>query len=232
MNAPEKPRTALDAAVDRELSEKFGVRYYAPDDAAFYESPDDHLYQFKVYKRPGQVSVERGDSLLYVNGDDVAHWIGGVVSLNLTGCKIAVVLRGYTPTERTATLRGRTVLPYVNGCSTRQIFPPERLGDPTLQLLDIPPYSAEQAHHIHSTVRVVLILAGRGRSIVGMEGAQVVTELLPGMVCILDPMCPHHFDTPQGEHLVCAPLHVFSSVGSLEHNHPMWNGTHLVDQGR
>jgi hypothetical protein len=55
-------------------------------------------------------------------------------------------------------------------------------------------------------------------------------ELLPGMVCILDPMVPHHFETPYGEPLNCVPFHVFSTVPGVESNHPMFNGTFMTGQ--
>lgn len=88
--------------------------------------------------------------------------------------------------------------------------------------------SKEQEHHIHSTFRVVLILEGQGKSIVGIENKNIVTDLKPGSVCILEPMCPHHFETDTNQHLVAIPLHIFSSVGAIEKNHPMFNGTIII----
>jgi quercetin dioxygenase-like cupin family protein len=93
----------------------------------------------------------------------------------------------------------------------------------------MPPHTTEQAHHIHSTVRVVYVLSGRGNSVVGIGDQTATHELLPGMVCILEPMCPHHFET-NGEPLLCTPLHIFSSTGRHELDHPMLHGTHLIDR--
>ena len=64
-----------------------------------------------------------------------------------------------------------------------------------------------------------------------MEVKTVEYDLVPGTVCILDPMCPHHFETPYGQHIKVVPLHIFSSVGSLEAAHPMFNGTYMMNQG-
>jgi mannose-6-phosphate isomerase-like protein (cupin superfamily) len=89
----------------------------------------------------------------------------------------------------------------------------------------MPPGSREQEHHVHSTARVVLVLEGRGKSVVGLGGGVRERELLPGTVCIFDPMCPHHFETPFSEPLAVAPLHVFSAIPGVETNHPMFNGT-------
>ena len=215
-----------------ELMEKFGVTYYEPGAKAVYESKPDNLYSYKVYVGSHVIVVEKGESACALNDSDdenTAVWIS-TPGEEIRTDKIAIVIQGYTPPNRMAMLPERAYLPYVNGCSTAQIFPPLRAGDPTLQWLDIPPYSAEQAHHIHSTVRVVYIVSGKGRSIVGMEHGEVIEELKAGMVLVLEPMCPHHFDTPQGEHLICVPFHVFSSTPA-EFGHPMFLGTHLTNQG-
>lgn len=224
---------------DEETMRLFGVRYTQPGESLVYRAPEDNLYDYTAYIGEHSFLLERGDSTFVLTRDKQtvtllrgAGTVGnGKPARQVDSQHFAVVVRGYMPAERMMKLGTKTSLPYVNGCSTKQLFPPERLGDPTLQYLDIPPFSAEQAHHIHSTVRVVYILSGLGRSIVGMEGRQVVTELTPGMSCILEPMCPHHFDTPQGKHLVCMPAHVWSAHGAAEFNHPMFNGTYMTNQG-
>lgn len=213
----------------RHLMDTFGVRYFEPGANAIVEAGEDNLYYYQAYLGAHQIAVERGDAIFYLGDDGTsAHVNRGPVTVDSK--HIATVIRGYMPETKSTTMKYRTTLPYVNGCSTKQLFAPERAGDPTLQLLDIPPHSTEQAHHIHSTVRVVYILRGSGRSIVGMNEATVVEPLYAGKICVLEPMCPHHFET-DGEHLVCMPLHVFSSVGSAEQNHPMFNGTYLMNQG-
>jgi hypothetical protein len=217
------------------VSETWGVKYIDADeqDLMLGPGPNDR-YSYTLYVRK-DFEVSEGDSAYAIFEPDssdepaVAQILPGGTSL--TGAVMGVVIRGVMMEEQERVIRRATYLPYVNGCSTKQVFPPDRAGDPTLQYLNIPPYSAEQAHHIHSTTRVVYILAGKGVSVVGMEGKVEKTDLLPGMVCVLDPMCPHHFETPQGEALICMPVHVWSSSGSAEFNHPMFNGTHLMDQG-
>ena len=143
--------------------------------------------------------------------------------------EVTIRLPGYLPPFRHATYPSAGHLPYVNGCSTAQIFPPLRKGDPTLQWLRIPPHSSEQAHHIHSTARVVLVIDGAGDSVVGMGDGTIRTALTPGTVVVLEPMCPHHFETGR-EPLVCVPFHVWSSAAA-EFAHPMFQGTHLMNQG-
>jgi hypothetical protein len=42
-------------------------------------------------------------------------------------------------------------------------------------------------------------------------------------------MCPHHFET-QNEPLKVLPVHIWSALpGGAEYDHPMFNGTFLID---
>lgn len=216
--------------VNPELQELYGVRYYPEGERFKYVAQSSQNYYFETYIGAYDINVEFGDSI-YLISECKKKAILKRGSCTIRSAHCATVIRGYMPSEVTASLEGTTTLPYINGCSTRQIFFPPRIGDPTLQLLKIPPYSTEQAHHIHSTVRVVYVLSGRGRSIVGMESYRIEQDLLPGMICILEPMCPHHFETPYGEPLIVIPLHVYSSSGIQETYHPMFNGTYTMNQG-
>jgi mannose-6-phosphate isomerase-like protein (cupin superfamily) len=214
--------------IERDLAEIFGARYFRPESRAIVEARSTNLYYYKAFIGFQDVAVEAGDCVYYIGND------GQSASLRRGPTRVesrhlATVIRGYMPEDKSTTIHQGTTLPYVNGCSTKQLFPPERPGDPTLQLLYMPPYTAEQAHHVHSTVRVVYVLSGRGTSVVGIGSHTVTNELSQGMVCLLEPMCPHHFETGS-EPLLCAPLHIFSSTGRGELDHPMAQGTHLIDR--
>jgi len=210
----------------------YGVNYYHISNPTIHESNSGQTYYFKTFIGLYQESINVGfGDCIYYFSENLKEAI-----LKRGPCKVrslhcATIIRGYMPSEMVVSLEGITVLPYVNGCSTRQLMAPPRPGDPTLQFLKIPAYTAEQAHHIHSTVRVVYVLDGKGKSIVGMEGKTIEHDLVPGTICILDPMCPHHFETPYGQCIKVVPLHVFSSVGSIEALHPMFNGTYMMNQG-
>ena len=211
------------------LESLFGVYYFNPGEALIIKSSDDDdMYSYTAYHGSHNIEVERGDCVFYKE-DNIAYVTRGPAFINSD--EFAVVIRGYAPPDKSSSLISRMILPYVNGCSTRQLFPPERPGDPTMQLLTIPPYSSEQAHHIHSTVRVVYVLEGHGWSIVGTDAESVRKELVPGMTIVLDNMCPHHFETGDKKLLVM-PVHVWSALpAGLESNHPMFNGTFMVNQG-
>ncbi len=213
----------------KEILEMYGSYYYPQGKRDIYEADEDQAYYFKTFIGTHAIEVYFGDSIYYISENkNQAHVAKGPTKITSHHC--ATVIRGFMGSPVTASLKEKTVLPYVNGCSTRQIIYPQRLGDPTLQYLKIPAYSKEQAHHIHSTARVVYVLRGSGESIVGMEGMSTSVKLEEGMVCILEPMSPHHFETPYGEAIEVIPLHVFSSTGALETMHPMFNGTHMMNQ--
>jgi mannose-6-phosphate isomerase-like protein (cupin superfamily) len=209
-----------------EPADPFGVRYFRRGSAEIVEARPGNLYHYTTYLGVHEVVVERGDCAYWFADDlESAHLQRGPG--RITSRHLATVVRGYMPENKSTSMQQGTTLPYVNGCSTKQLFPPDRPGDPTLQLLYMPPHTTEQAHHIHSTARVVYILRGRGVSVVGTSDHTVRHELVPGMVCVLEPMCPHHFET-SADALVCIPLHVFSSSGTGELDHPMFRGTHVV----
>lgn len=217
---------------EKKIQQIYGVNYYHISNFAIHESSSDHTYYFKTFigNSKNKIEVEFGDCV-YFFSEDLKKVILKRGPCQVDSLYCATIIRGYMPSEMVVSLEGITVLPYVNGCSTRQLMAPARPGDPTIQLLKIPAHSAEQAHHIHSTVRVVYVVDGKGKSIVGMEGKMVEYDLVPGTVGIFDPMCPHHFTTPYGQHIKVVPLHVFSSVGGAESMHPMFHGTYMMNQG-
>lgn len=176
------------------LESLYGVKYLEPGTSVVVESPESDAYSYVTYLGEHRIEVEKGDSAWIVeDGGKTARTAKGPAKL--ASSLWTTVIRGYRTENKSAELNTNTVLPYVNGCSTKQVFPPDRAGDPTLQLLKIPPHSSEQAHHIHSTARVVYVLDGWGYSIVGMSGHVVKKKLVPGMLVVLDKMCPHHFET-------------------------------------
>tara|TARA_B100001175_G_scaffold83315_1_gene69842 strand:- start:157 stop:780 length:624 start_codon:yes stop_codon:yes gene_type:complete len=193
------------------------------------ESCYDDLYSYTVYYGEQVVDVEVGDSVWYyrfMNGRWSGHTKRGPGTVNSD--KLCVVIRGYAPADRSVQIMG-TNLPYINGCSTESLLPPVRPGDPTMQLLHMPSGSSEQEEHIHSTVRVVYILDGSAQCIYGIGSKQESLWIKKGDVLLLEKMCPHHFVTKE-ESLLCSPLHIWSSVGAIEQNHPMFNGTHLLSK--
>lgn len=202
-------------------------KFYKTGENIIHESGPFDLYQYRVYIGTHKVETSKFNSYWYLcplKENTVKSKTGdGTV---IESDKMCVEIFGYTPETRTSTFNKLSDLPYINGCSTKQLISPNRLGDPTWQLLYIPKQSAEQAHHVHSTARVVYVYKGKGISHVG-QGSQVKDyELTPGMVVILDKMVPHHFSTSD-DSLIVLPVHIYSSTAA-ENNHPMFAGTHKV----
>jgi uncharacterized RmlC-like cupin family protein len=187
-------------------------------------SPNE-LYQYRVYVGQQSIQTHNQSSYWYIDGNTVISTTG--TGNAILSKKMCVEIFGYTPETRTSTFDRGTDLPYINGCSTKQLINPVRAGDPTFQMLFIPPHTSEQAHHIHATARVVYVAAGSGRSIVGSATKSTVYDLNEGDIILLDKMVPHHFETSNSSLLVL-PIHVYSSVALEEHNHPMFIGTHKV----
>ncbi len=188
-----------------------------------YFSASSELYKYRVYAGEHQVNLKDGESAWYYEQRNSGPW--GLSSRNeqkIYSKFCCTVISGYTPPERTSQIID-TNLPYINGCSTENLLPPIRLGDPTMQMLYMPPHTSEQARHIHSTARVVYVLDGRGVSVTDKE-----TVIQKGDVLVLDKMIPHHFVT-EYDSLWCSPMHIYSSVGS-EKNHPMYNGTYVINE--
>ena len=189
-------------------------------DTAIVESTPFDLYQYRAYIGHHHLVTSEKNSYWYLDNDQVICCTG--IGIIINSCVLCVEIFGYTPEKRTSTFSRLSDLPYINGCSTKQLIPPNRLGDPTWQMLYMPTFTSEQARHIHSTTRIVYVHSGRGWSHIGQEKL----KLEPGDVIVLDKMIPHHFST-EDESLTVFPLHVFSST-TEEFNHPMFNGTHKI----
>lgn len=202
-----------------------GAHYFKT--ATTFTSSPDSQYHFKTFSGSARIQLEAGDSCFYLSDDKkTGHCARG--PKEFTSKHFCTVIRGYAPPEKSIGINTQTNLPYVNGCSTRQLFAPERPGDPTWQMLKMPAGTKEQMHHIHPTARAVYVLSGQGVSVVGNSSRVTKTVLTPGMVCILEPMCSHHFETSTQD-LIVLPVHIWSSIPGLDFQHPMFNGTLQVD---
>lgn len=183
------------------------------------------LYQYRVFVGHHLIETSVRCSYWLIDGNRVISQTGNNQPLE-SQC-MCVEIFGYTPEYRSSTFDRGTDLPYVNGCSTKQLINANRPGDPTFQYLFIPAGTSEQVHHIHATPRVVYVLKGQGVSVVGTPGKSKKYDLTPGDVVVLEKMVPHHFETSDQD-LIVLPLHVFSTVGQQEFDHPMYNGTHKI----
>jgi mannose-6-phosphate isomerase-like protein (cupin superfamily) len=199
-------------------------KFYSTDKSDIVHSKTHDLYQYTAYIGENNIVTSKSNSYWYIDNTCVKSYSGESITINSS--LLCVEIIGYTPENRSSTFSRYTDLPYINGCSSKQLLNPVRAGDPTWQMLYIPPHTSEQAHHIHSTTRIVYIASGSGKSHIGSSGHTESYNLRAGMVLIIDKMIPHHFST-QDDSLIVLPLHIFSST-SEEHNHPMFLGTYRI----
>jgi hypothetical protein len=144
----------------------------------------------------------------------------GVVSGDGTG--LAVTRLGQRgpfllggPIEETGRLR------YIDGCTDSLLIPPVALGDPCLNLLHIPP-GTRQTAHTHPSVRVGLIVRGRGECVTPDNRS----PLHPGLAFVIPAGSRHSFHTA-GDALLVIAYHPDSDFGPTHECHPMVNRTIL-----
>lgn len=121
------------------------------------------------------------------------------------------------PIENTGRLR------YIDGCSDTLLISPPRLGDACLNLLILPPHTRQRMHD-HPSVRVGIVVDGRGRCVT----PEKTTSLSPGMVFSIPAGARHCFQTDDATMRVIA-YHPDSDFGPQDDDHPMRNRTeHLA----
>lgn len=113
-------------------------------------------------------------------------------------------------------------LRYIDGCSDSLLISPALRGQPCLNLLHLPPGTAQTAH-THPSDRVGIIVAGRGVC----KTPAGDTPLEPGMFWYIPTDTVHSFHTEEIGLDVIA-WHPDSDFGPSDDQHPMINRT-IVD---
>ena len=146
MNASVKEGDTL--SFKRDLADVFGARYFTAGATAVIEAREINLYYYQTFIDTDETPIATGDCLFFFRDDARSAQLHRGPA-RITSHHVATVIRGYMPEHKSTTIHQGTTLPYVNGCSTKQLFPPERPGDTALQLLNMPAHTAEQADHVH-----------------------------------------------------------------------------------
>lgn len=136
------------------------------------------------------------------------------------GCGLVISQIGYRglfqvggPIEPTGRLQ------YIDGCSDTLLISPVVKGEACLNLLVIPPHTAQTAH-THPSFRAGLIASGSGHC--QLRNARVPLEM--GDVFVIEPDGIHSFHTTDDSLTVIA-FHPDSDFGPHRDNHPMVNRT-------
>jgi len=125
------------------------------------------------------------------------------------------------PVEATGRLR------YIDGCTASLLVPPVTKGDPCLNFLHFPPH-VEQTLHTHPSLRICLVVRGRGRCTVPADpagtGGEITLPLVPGRVMVIPADGPHRYCTDD-ESMDLISYHPDSDTGPEHQNHPVLNRT-------
>ncbi len=139
-----------------------------------------------------------------------------------SGRGLAIVVRGYQglrqlggPIEATGRLQ------YIDGCTDTLVVSPPRRGDPCLNHLHVPP-GTNQSAHTHASVRIGVIVRGRGRC----QTPTGTAELHEGQGWFIPAGLRHCFVTGD-QPLDVLAWHPDSDFGPTDDNHPMINKTVL-----
>lgn len=148
-----------------------------------------------AFSVPGPLSIEGGSGLIVT----VSDFLG---IFTLTG-----------PVEDSGRLK------YIDGCTDTLLIAPLLKGNPCLNFLSIPK-NLDQRPHTHPSVRVGLVLDGRGICRTPDEDF----EMRKGNIFILPKNSIHSFHTRSDE-LKIAVFHPDSDFGPTSNDHPMLNRT-------
>lgn len=111
---------------------------------------------------------------------------------------------------------------YIDGATDTLLIPPVMKGDPCLNALYFPA-DINQTQHTHPSIRVGIIISGRGECITENE----IFTLEPGQVFVIPANGLHSFRTTDSPMSVIA-FHPDSDYGPTNEVHPMINRT-MVD---
>lgn len=114
-------------------------------------------------------------------------------------------------------------LRYIDGCTDSLLVHPCRLGDPCLNMLYLPPGTAQSAH-THPTLRFGIIAQGQGRCVT--PSGEIM--LSPGLTFCIPPEQEHSFFTPRDSGLWVIAYHPDTDAGPTDEDHPMLNRTFKV----
>ncbi|UZS66439.1 cupin domain-containing protein [Pseudomonas syringae] len=182
--------------------------------------PDNGTHFGYVYE--GTLTVEHAAGTFNVHkgmyfsapGKTVMHGEGSGIAITRIGYNGFFNIGG--PVEA----QGR--LKYIDGCTDSLLIPPVMMGDSCLNLLYFPT-GINQTLHTHPSMRVGMVIRGKGECITP-EG---IIDLVPGRVFIIPAEGHHGFRTAESEMSVIA-YHPDSDFGPTHEFHPMINRT-IVD---
>lgn len=114
-------------------------------------------------------------------------------------------------------------LSYIDNCSDTILVYPPRFGDPSISLLSFP-HNITQRFHTHPSIRMGVVVRGKGYSELG-TGEKI--QLEPGVAFCVSEREVHRFVTDSKSGLDVISYHPDGEWGPTDQNHTLLNRTHL-----
>jgi quercetin dioxygenase-like cupin family protein len=188
----------------------------------YHSKPYSTLYG---YVMTGEITFPNGS--VAVEGQYFCYWTGQGDSIRTTGEVYIFTRLGFKgqntiggPIEKS----GRLV--YIDSCSDSLLVYPPRMGDPSLNLLQFPT-AVKQTYHIHPSIRLGVVVKGKGYACIKKAYEEEQIELKPGVMFCIEEREQHRFMTTQDEMTVIA-FHPDGDWGPTDHNHTMLNRTYIT----
>jgi quercetin dioxygenase-like cupin family protein len=167
----------------------------------------------------GSVAVQEQYFCFWTGKGESIRTTGEVVIFTRVGFKGQNTIGG--PIEES----GRLV--YIDTCSDSLLVYPPRMGDPSLNLLQFPA-GVKQSYHIHPSIRLGVVVKGKGYACISEAGEDKHIELEPGVVFCIQERERHRFMTPNNSEMTVIAFHPDGDWGPTDHNHTMLNRTYLT----
>lgn len=175
---------------------------------------------FGIATRRSYIETSMGHMVLepgmYFSASDYVYITGGHgILIERVGFKGMPMVGG--PVEPSGRLK------YIDGCTDSLLVPPVKMGDPCLNALYFPA-DIDQTEHTHPSIRVGIVLSGKGECIAD----DTVYPLVPETIFVIHEEGLHKFRTLGTDGMVVIAYHPDSDFGPVDEEHPMINRT-IVD---
>lgn len=143
------------------------------------------------------------------------------------GASVALIRRaGFLAMPSAGACEDLGRLSYIDGCSDSLLVAPPRVGDPCLNFLHFPGGTV-QTQHTHPTIRLGIVLRGKGTAFSTKPGASWEHPLVTGAAFLLAAQEQHSFKTEPGVSMDVVAWHPDSDWGPNDAAHPMKNRTYV-----
>ena len=168
----------------------------------YHTRPYSTLYGYVI---SGDIVFPNGS--VAVEGQYFCFWTGKSESIRTSGEVVIFTRLGFKgqntvggPIEES----GRLV--YIDTCSDSLLIYPPRMGDPSLNLLQFPP-GVKQSYHIHPSIRLGVVVRGKGYACISENGDEKQIELEPGVMFCIEEREKHRFMTPSNSDMTVIAFH-------------------------